>query len=201
MTRRKIEIGLLLFGAVFLGVVFFSFRSGSRPRAATAAHPMPKAREAGPATQLSSGFDFTESVRGKPLFPDQSPAQPRASAKGPLREDRPSSFAGEGITLTVYPDKGEPVTVQSERAEYDARSQRATLEGNVRWNDGKGALAETGKVIFESAARSLTAPGPIHFARSGFDLNAKSAKYDVGSRELALAGPVEGAGGKGRSRA
>ena len=196
MTRRKIEIGLLLFGAVFLGVVFFSFRSGSRPRAATAAHPMPKAREAGPATQLSSGFDFTESIRGKPLF--RIKAQRTAGfGEGPAPGGSPELFAGEGITLTVYPDKGEPVTVQSERAEYDARSQRATLEGNVRWNDGKGALAETGKVIFESAARSLTAPGPIHFARSGFDLNAKSAKYDVGSRELALAGPVEGAGGKG----
>ncbi len=198
MKRRTLELALFLFGAAFLAIVFFSFRPGSRPRstASDAGRKIPAAREAGPATTLSSGFDFTESVRGKPLFRIQA-RRTAGFGAGPAPGGSPDLFAGEGITLTVYTEKGAPVTVESERAEYDARSQRATLEGNVRWNDGKGALAETGKVTFESAARTMSAPGPVHFAREAFDLNAQSARYDTGSRELSLAGPVEGVGGRG----
>jgi lipopolysaccharide export system protein LptA len=196
VTRRTLEVALVLFGAAFLAVVFFSFRSGRQPRSAGAAHPIPAARDAGPATTLSSGFDFTESVRGRPIFRIKAKKTAGFGA-GPGPGSSPELYAGEGITLTVYPDSGAPVTVESERAEYDARSQRATLEGNVRWTDGKGALAESGKVAFESASRVITAPGAVHFAKAGFDLNARGATYDAGTRVLRLAGPVEGEGGRG----
>lgn len=196
MSRRTLEVGLVLFGAAFLAVVLLSYRPGSRPRSAGGARPIPSARDAGPATTLSSGFDFTESIRGKPVFRIKA-RKTAGFGAGPAPGGSPELYAGEGVTLTLYPETGSPVTVESERAEYDSRAQRATLEGNVRWSDGKGALAETGRVTFESAARLLQAPGPIHFARAGFDLNAKSAAYELGPRVLRLAGPIEGTGGRG----
>ena len=76
MKRRGLELLLVGFGVVFLGVVVFSFHPGSRlhSRAASSAAHVPSPRDAGPPTAFSSGFDFTESVRGKPLFRIQAKA-------------------------------------------------------------------------------------------------------------------------------
>ena len=162
MSRRTLEVGLVLFGAAFLAVVLLSYRPGSHDPARPAARgrslrpgmrgrPRPS-RPASTSPNRSAGSRSSGSRRGRR----------RASARVRLPEVS-ELYAGEGVTLTLYPETGSPVTVESERAEYDSRAQRATLEGNVRWSDGKGALAETGRVTFESAARLLQAPGPIHF--------------------------------------
>jgi lipopolysaccharide export system protein LptA len=196
VRRRILEIAIALFGAAFLTVVAFSFRSGGRNRNRAASVPkIPAPREAGPALTLSSGFDFTETLKGKPLFhikADRAAGFGGASPGG--GSGSPQLYSGESVSLTLYPDHGEPVTVHSERAEYDAPSQNATLEGNVRWTDEKGALAETEKVFFRSANRRLDLPVPIHFVRAGFDLKARSGTYDLASRTLKLDGPVEGSG-------
>ncbi|HTO86460.1 MAG TPA: hypothetical protein VMR54_02910 [Thermoanaerobaculia bacterium] len=194
MRRRVLEIALLLFGTAFLAVVVFSFRSGSRTaERASRAPQVPPARDAGPATSLSSGFDFTESVRGRPLFhikAEKTAGFGAAALVGASAE----LYAGENVTLTLYPEDGEPVTVRAERAEYDARTRGATLEGNVRWSDAKGALAETGKAVFLSAQRALDLPGRVHFSRGDYDLTARSGRYDVAGRTLVLGGPVQGSG-------
>jgi lipopolysaccharide export system protein LptA len=193
MKRRGLEIALLLFGAAFLAVVVFSFRPGSRGAGrGRASQQVPPPRDAGPATTVSTGFDFTESLEGRPLF--RIKAERTAGFGATAAGVSPELFAGENVALTLYPEGGEPVTVLSDRAEYDARTRRATLEGNVRWNDGKGALADSPKVVFRSAERSLDLPTPIHFARGGFDLRAPSGRYDVDSRTLALNGPIDVSG-------
>jgi lipopolysaccharide export system protein LptA len=194
VKRRRLEIALLLFGAAFLTVVALSFRPGSRGasrRHAGGAVPAP--RDAGPATTLSSGFDFTESLRGKPLFrikAEKTAGFGAAAAAGVA----PELYVGEKVALTLYPEDGEPVTVHSDRAEYDARTRGAALEGNVRWSDGAGGMAETGKLLFLSDERAMQAPGEVHFSRGGFDLTAPSGRYGIEERSLSLSGPVRGRG-------
>ena len=196
MKRRALEIALLAFGAAFLALVVISFRPGSRPRRGGAASTeVPAPRDAGPATSLSSGFDFTESVKGKPLFRIKAEKTAGFGAAA-VAGVSPELYTGQNVSLTLYPEDGEPVTVHAEKAEYDARTRGATLEGNVRWTDARGSLAETGRVIFGSADRALVIPGALHFARGGFDVNARSGRYDVASRTLALGGPVEGSGSR-----
>jgi len=197
MKRRGLELFLVLFGAAFLGVVVFSFRPGSRLRSRglpSAAH-VPSPRDAGPPTAFSSGFDFTESVRGRPLFRIQAKATAGFGGAAAATGTGPDVYAGEGVTLTLYPEDGPPVTVESDRAEYDSRSRDAALSGNVRWRDDKGSIAETEKVVFRPAARALDMPAPLHFSRAGFDLKARSGRFDVERKVLALDGPIDGSGG------
>ncbi|MGH9366153.1 MAG: hypothetical protein ACRD3M_00580 [Thermoanaerobaculia bacterium] len=194
MNRRRVEIALLLFGAAFIAVVVFSFRPVSRRAARAGPAPqIPAPRDAGPATTLSSGFDFTESLKGRPLFritAERTAGFGAAAVAGVA----PELYVGENVALNLYTESGEPVIVRAERAEYDARTRGATLEGNVRWEDDRGGLAETGRLFFRSAERALEAPGTLRLSRGGFDLTARSGRYDVESRSLALAGPVEGRG-------
>jgi lipopolysaccharide export system protein LptA len=190
---KRLELALIVFGAAFLAVVIISFRPGRQPRAASEGESrVPPARDAGPATTLSSGFDFTESVKGRPLF--RVKAEKTAGFGAPAPASAPQLYAGENVTLTLYPDDGQPVTVRAEKAEYDARTQSAKLEGNVRWTDDKGGLAETARGFFSSTERAFDVPGPLHVSRGGFDLRARSGRYDAGSRVLALSGPIDGSG-------
>ncbi len=190
---KRLEIALILFGAAFLALVIVSFRPGRQPRPAGPGEGrIPPARDAGPATTLSSGFDFTESVKGRPLFRVKAEKTAGFGAAAPA--SAPQLYAGENVTLTLYPDDGQPVTVRAEKAEYDARTRSARLEGNVRWTDEKGGLAETSRAFFSSSERALDVPGPLHVSRGGFDLRARSGRYDAGSRVLALSGPIDGSG-------
>ncbi len=191
--RRRLEIAVLAFGAAFLAVVVYSFRPGRRPSSAPpdAVPGPPASQEAGQATTVSKGFDYTETVGGKPLFRIQSE---RTVGFGPAAGLVPNVYALEQVSLTLYPQEGLPVTVRAEKAQYDRRTNEAVLSGNVRWSDEKGALGETSRVEFHPSAQELIAPATIHFARGTFDVRAPSGRYDLGKRELALTGPVEGSG-------
>lgn len=143
---------------------------------------------------VSKGFDYTETVNGKPLFRIQSE---RTVGFGPAAGLVPNAYALEQVSLTLYPEQGQPVTVHAEKAQYDRRTNEAVLSGNVRWTDEKGALGETPTIEFHSSGQGapvLVAPSEIHFARGTFNVEATSGRYDVGKRELKLAGPVRGSG-------
>ncbi len=192
--RRGLEILVLAFGALFLAVVVYSFRPGRRPssnRAGDTAPRPPAGQEAGQPMTVSKGFDYTETVRGKPVFRIQSE---RTVGFGPAAGLVPNVYALEQVVLTLYPEGGAPVTVRADKAQYDHRTSEAVLSGNVRWTDEKGALGETAKLEFHSSARELVAPSSIHFSRGTFNVEALSGRYDVPGHELTLAGPVRGSG-------
>ena len=168
-----------------------SFRGGRRP-AAGQERALPPAPEAsGQATTLLEGFDFTESVRGKPLMRIQAD---RTIGYGPAAGLAPNLYAGEKVALTVYPDDGPPVTVHSERAHYDERTRESRLSGNVRWTDKDGGLAETEEIVFRPKTRVLEAPKQVRFTQGSTGLTAPSARYDIAERVLYFAGPVEASG-------
>ncbi|MEO8188937.1 MAG: LptA/OstA family protein [Acidobacteriota bacterium] len=191
-ARRAVEAAVLTFGALFVAFLVYSFRPGRRP---AAGHPskqeVPPSEEAGQATTVLKGFDYTETLRGKPLFHIQSE---RTVGFGAAAGLLPNLYALEKVALTVYPETGAPVTVHSEKATYDQRTNAARLKGNVRWIDGRGALGETAEVEFRPAARELVAPGALRVTRGTFVLEARSGIYDVAHREARLEGPVRGSG-------
>lgn len=190
--RRRVEIAILVFGAIFLAVLALSFRSGRRPAERSGAAPAPPPPgEAGQATTVLSGVDFSETLRGKPLFRIRSE---KTVGFGPAAGLLPDSYALEKVALTIYTEQGSPITVHANRAQYDSRTKAAQLSGNVFWTDEEGSLGETERMEFDPNARVLTIPGPIHFTRGTFDLRAASGRYDVASRVLRMAGPIEGSG-------
>lgn len=191
--RRRLELAILVFGAAFVAIVLISFRPGRRP--GSSAPPPDTETEAPPgagqATTVLSGVDFTESVKGKPLFRIRSE---KTVGFGPGAGLLPNWYALENVELTVYTEEGTPVTVRGRRAEYDERSKRARLIGNVRWTDEEGALGETEQVEFQPDTRTLEIPTPIHFVRGTFDLRAAKGTYDVRNRLVKLQGPIQGSG-------
>jgi lipopolysaccharide export system protein LptA len=190
--QRRLELAVLASAAVFVLVLAFSFRSSRRPAEGGRERDLPPAPEAsGQATTLLEGFDFTESVRGKPLMRIQAD---RTIGYGPAAGLPPNLYSGEKVELTVYPDDGPPVTVHSDRADYDERTRESRLSGNVRWTDKDGALAETAAIVFRPKTRTLEAPSRVHFTQGPTSLTAPSARYDVAERVLYFAGPLEASG-------
>ncbi|HEY6099848.1 MAG TPA: LPS export ABC transporter periplasmic protein LptC, partial [Anaeromyxobacter sp.] len=160
--RRRIELAVLLFGAAFLAFLIYSFRPGRRPSASGPKEPLPTAAEAGQPTTVLKGFDYTETVRGKPAFHIQSE---RTVGFGPAAGLLPNLYALEKVTLTVYPETGAPVTAHADNAKYDQRTSEAHLSGNVRWVDGRGALGETAEIAFKPSAKVLEAPSTVRLSR------------------------------------
>jgi LPS export ABC transporter protein LptC len=193
MSRRRIELAVLAFGAVFAAAVALSLlsRRGMRPAAPRAKGAAPAASEAGQPTTVLSGFDYTETVKGKPAFRIRSE---RTVGYGPAAGLAPERYALERVDLTLYSESGEPLHVLSDRADYDPRTKATLLQGNVRWSDEKGAMGETETVAFRPEARLLEAPKQVHFSQGSFDVLASSARYDVARRTTLLSGPVRGSG-------
>ncbi len=193
MNRRRIEVAVLVFGVVFSAVVVLSVKRGMRPSASASGTnaPLPAGSEGGHPTTVLSGFDYTETVKGKPAFRIRSE---RTVGFGPVAGLAPDRYALEKVSLTLYPENGEPLDVLADRADYDMRTKAALLNGNVRWSDEKGALGETETVSFHPEKRLLEAPKKIHFSQGSFDVVGSSGRYDLGRRETILSGPVRGSG-------
>ncbi len=194
MKRRRLELAVLACGAIFLLVLAFSFHPGRRPAASKSRDRSPRLPgpdSAGQPTTLLDGFDFTETVAGKPLLRIKAD---RTVGYGPGAGVPPNLYTGEKVTLTAYPDDGAPVTVYSDRADYDERSRESKMTGNVRWIDSDGSLAETAEARFHPSSRILEAPGKVHFTRGTMDLTARSSRYDLKDRVVRFEGPIEGAG-------
>jgi lipopolysaccharide export system protein LptA len=194
--QRRLELAVLASAAIFVLVLAFSFRGGRRPKEGggreAALPPAPEA--SGQATTLLEGFDFTESVRGKPLMRIRAD---RTIGYGTAAGLAPNLYSGEKVELTVYPDDSDasaPVTVHSDRADYDERTRESRLSGNVRWTDEDGSLAETGEILFRPRTRMLEAPGRVHFTQGQTSLAAPSARYAIGERILYFAGPIQASG-------
>jgi lipopolysaccharide transport protein LptA len=198
VKRRRAEIAILVFGGAFLLLLVLFFRPGQKVASTDRGSATPArgvgggSPEEGEATTLLSGFDYTESVGEKPLFRIRSDRTIGFGAGAGLP---PNLYSLERVSLTVYPEEGPPVTVQSDRARYDDRTKAAVLTGNVRWVEPKdGALGETETIEFEPIKRVLRAPGQLHFTRGTFDVTAASGRYDLTSRLLTLDGPIRGSG-------
>jgi lipopolysaccharide export system protein LptA len=193
MKLRRAELAVLACALAFAAVLVYSFHPGRRPSSGGKQRgaALPAAGGHGQATTLLNGFDFTEEAAGKPLLRIKAD---RTVGYGPGAGLAPDLYAGEKVTLTLYPDDGAPVTVNADRGTYDERTREARLEGNVHWSDEQGSLAETSLGVFHPSTHTLDAPQTVHFARGSIDLTAPSARYDLHEKALHLTGPIEGSG-------
>jgi LPS export ABC transporter protein LptC len=193
-NRRRFELVVLAFGVAFAAAVLFSLKArlgAARAPAHRAVPGVPPPSEAGQPTTVLSGFDYTETVRGKPVFRIRSE---RTVGFGPAAGLAPERYALEKVHLTLYPEEGAPVAVEAETADYDAKTKAAVLKGNVRWSDDKGGMGETETVEYRPDSRLLVAREQVHFAQGSFEATARSGTYDLGRRETQLNGPVRGSG-------
>lgn len=149
MSRRRVEIAVLVFGALFAAVVALSLKRGMRPGLSPAGKKAPElpasSSEGGRPTTVLSGFDHKETVNGKPAFRIQAE---RVIGFGPAAGLSPNRYALEKVQLRLYPESGEPLDVLADTANYDTRTKAAVLTGNVRWSDEKGAMGETDSVTY-----------------------------------------------------
>ncbi len=186
MSRRRVELLVLAFGVLFAGAVVYSLRARLRPAGSSsnrATSGLAANSTDGQATTVLSGFDYTETVRGKPVFRIRSE---RTVGFGPAAGLAPDRYALEKVALTLFTEGGAPVEVHADAADYDMRTKAAVLKGNVRWSDEKGALGETDTVTFQPEKRMLEAPKKIHLAHGSFDAQALSGRYDVLVRPSAV---------------
>src|SRR5262249_49932484 len=126
---------------------------------------------------------------GKPLMRIKAD---RTVGYGPAAGLPPNLYAGEKVTLTVYQDDGKPVTVTSDKADYDERTRQSRLRGNVRWTEKNGAVAQTEEIFFNPTKRTLDAPKTVKFTQGTSVLTAPSAHYDIAERVVRFTGPVQG---------
>jgi hypothetical protein len=87
MNRRRIEVAVLVFGVGFSAIVVLSVKRGMRPSASASStqSPLPAGSEEGHPTTVLSGFDYTETVKGKPAFRIRSERNRVARSPGSFR--------------------------------------------------------------------------------------------------------------------
>ena len=141
------------------------------------------------ATTLLDGSTSPNRSAGNRSCASRRTARRLRAGRGP---GAPDLYAGEKVTLTVYPDDGAPVTVHSERGEYDERTREA-LTGNVAGRTSRSRWPRPPRCFFHPwrhDARS-TEEGPLH---PRLDRPDRSVARDTTCAEKALrfSGPVEG---------
>jgi lipopolysaccharide transport protein LptA len=186
--------GTLLALAAVLGVALAAtFRRVPRPpRESSPPAASAKGPEgSGKPTTLLSGFDYSESAGGRTRFT--------------VHADRTVGFAQgaglpstwyrlEKVVLTLVSDRGDPLVVRSDAAEYDPRTRAMNLTGNVVARDPQGTEVRSALVRFDPAGNRLVMPGEVSFERGAVAGRAASSVYQTITRVLTLSGPVTAAG-------
>ena len=126
--RRRWELAVLAFGVLFLLLLAISFRPGRRPSKTTSQETMPRVEpgaEAGQPTTVLKGFDYTETVRGQPLFRIQVGAYRRVRAR---RRPRPERLRAErrSRSISIPSTERRSSSVPTEPSTISAPSRRAS---------------------------------------------------------------------------
>jgi lipopolysaccharide transport protein LptA len=189
----RLQATLLASAALLAVVLAATFRRVPRPPREA---PPPAATAQGPEgsgkpTTLLSGFDYSESAGGRTRFT--------------VHADRTVGFAQgaglpstwyrlEKVALTLASDRGEPLVVHSDAAEYDPRTRAMNLSGNVVARDTQGTEVRSAAVRFDPSGSRLLMPEEVRFSRGPVSGRAASAVYGTTGRILTLVGPVTAAG-------
>lgn len=193
MRPTKIQWALFAAAGALTAAILLTFER--RPRATSHPAPMKVSMSApsgaGQPTSLLSGFDFAETEAGKTKYRIHADRTVGFAQGAGL----PSSWYGlEKVSMTIFTDSGEPVSVKSDRADYDPRSKAMHLSENVVLSDPAGASVRTARMNFDPRESRVVSPGAVQFSRGGMIGNASSAVYSLNSRELSLSGPVTASG-------
>lgn len=193
MRFSRLQLALLAVAAGLAAVLAATFRRVPRPpREASPPAAAAKGPEgAGKATTLLSGFDYSESTGGKNRFSVHAD-RTVGFAQG---AGQPSTwYRLEKVALTLASERGDPLEVRSDEAEYDPRTRAMNLSGNVVAKDPRGTEVRSVLVRFDPAGNRLVMPAEVRFSRGAVSGRAASAVYGTATRILTLAGPVEAAG-------
>jgi LPS export ABC transporter protein LptC/lipopolysaccharide transport protein LptA len=194
--RSRLEWILLTAAAALAIAIVATFRRVPRPHRESAPPSVSVAppRDAGKPTAVLSGFDFSQTTAGRTTFRIHAD---RTVGFAPRAGLASTWYGLENVTLTLYPERESPLTVHSQRADYDPRSNAMHLAGGVSVEDSNGTQVTTDRIEFEPKRRLLELPTAVAFRRGGLSGSAPSGTYEVDSHELTLAGPVHFSGVRG----
>lgn len=193
MRLSRLQGTLLALAAVLGAVLAVTFRRVPRPSRESSP---PAAAANGPEgtgkpTTLLSGFDYSESQGGRTRFTVHAD-RTVGFAQG---AGQPSTwYRLEKVVLSLLSDRGDPLVVRSDAAEYDPRTRAMHLTGNVVARDPQGTEVRSALVRFDPAGNRLVMPAEVSFRRGAVAGRAASAVYETVRRVLTLSGPVTAAG-------
>lgn len=196
MTKRAAQAVLLAAGALLAAAIVLTFHRVPRPKSRPLPTPVPPGApaDAGKPTTLLSVFDYTETAAGRPRFRIHADRTVGFAQGAGL----PSTWYGlEKVVLTLFSEKDPPITVSSDRADYDPRTNAAHLSGDVVVSDPSGTSVRTTRLEFDPRSNKVRLPEPIQFLHGGMAGRSSSAIYDLATREMSFAGPVTAQGSPG----
>lgn len=172
---RRLLLLTLLLGLGGLGLLFWLGRERSGE-----IQPTPDEPELGSAQLASEGFEYTQTLEGRPVFRLKG---------GSLRSSSEGQVELTEVQLALFRPEGEYV-VASERATYFVDRREASLSGSVRLSGGRELTLETSRLDLVELGRRLRTDEPVRFASGGFRGEASGLDADLGAGTAELVGPV-----------
>ena len=163
--QQRLRIGIALFGAVFLAVLYFEFRApapGPRPTARVE-------RDDRTATAQSTGGDLLNLLRNVENFR--------------LEYDRLLTYPDgrqklSGARVTVPNRNGRAFKVTANEAEVGPNQDLILMRGAVELTATDGLVAKAGEATYSQNEGVLRAPGPTTFTRGRVSGTSVGMTYD-----------------------
>jgi LPS export ABC transporter protein LptC len=163
--QQRLRIGIAVFGAVFLAVLYLAFRATAPVKAPTAR----VARDDRAATAQSTGGDLLNLLRSVENFR--------------LEYDRLLTYPDgrqtlTGARVTVPNRNGRTFKVTANKAEVGPGQDHILMRGAVELTATDGLVAKTGEATFSQAEGILRAPGPTTFTSGHVSGESVGMTYD-----------------------
>jgi len=163
--QQRLRIGVAVFGAVFLAVLYMAFRAPAPAKAPTAR----VARDDRAATAQTTGGDLLNLLRNVENFR--------------LEYDRLLTYPDGRLKLTkarvTVPNRnGRTFKVTANEAEVAPNQDHILMRGAVELSASDGLEAKAGEATFSQTEGILRAPGPTTFTRNRVSGTSVGMTYD-----------------------
>jgi LPS export ABC transporter protein LptC len=173
--QQRLRIGIVLFGAGFLVLLYLQFRaprsSGGAPAARRVTREDPAASAQSTSGELLNLLRDAENFR---LEYDKLFTYPDGRQKL------------EGARVSVPNRSGRNFKVKARQAEVGAGQDRIQMDGAVQLESSDGLVAHTESATYSQSEGILRAPGPASFTRGRMSGSSLGMTYDKGRDAIAM---------------
>ncbi len=173
--QQRLRIGIAVFGAAFLALLYLQFRS-PRPPGPQAGAPG-VTREDPDATAQSTSGELLNLLRDAENFR--------------LEYDKLFTYPDgrqklEGARVRVPNRGGRDFAVRARVAEVGAGQDRIQMDGDVQLESSDGLVARTEAAVYTQSEGILRAPGPASFTKGRMSGSCVGLRYDKGRDSIAM---------------